>query len=129
MKKFILFVMCIFTFVVGNATVNASKVHHSTTGLAIRLHRNWNFDRMHKRCPAKPLCSAVLTDGLLSFSFFAPIENAKIEISKDGIIIFSENYSILESSLDVQLPELEEGDYVIEVTNNDSLDLIGDFSI
>lgn len=129
MKKFILFVMCIFTFVAGNASVNASGVRHSTTGLAIRLHRNWNFDRLHKRCPAKPQCSAVLTDELLSFSFFVPIENAKIEISKDGITVFSENYSKLEGSLEVQLPELEEGYYVIEITNNDGLDLIGDFSI
>lgn len=106
--------MCIFTFVAGNATVNASRVH-SATGLSIRLHRNWNSDRLHKRCPAKSLCSAVLTDELLSFSFFSPIENAKIEITKDGILVFSEEYSKLEGSLEVPIIESKKsnGEYVM----------------
>jgi len=122
----ILSIVCVSNGISSNS-VTDKRCHNK--GEIVFVNKTMGTGRFHKRVPQKPFCSAILIDDCMSFSFFALIDDAKIEITKDDIIVFSKNYSKLEGSLEVQLPELDEGDYVIEITNNDGLELFGNFVI
>lgn len=132
MKRFLFLLILSIACVANGISSNhgANKRHQNNSAITFYNKQDIGSGRIHKRIPQKPFCSAILTDKYLSFSFFAPIENAKIVITRDNIPVFSESYSKLEGSLEIQFSEeLEEGDYVIAITNNDGLDLSGNLTI
>lgn len=132
MKKLITLQLLIALLLTGSINGYANSKRHPIDEYRIRItRRHLTKQTSLHRLPASVIGEAkFINENTLLFVFFAPIENAKIEIVKDGIPVFSESYSKLDGSLEIQFSEeLEEGDYAIEITNNDGLDLSGNFTI